>query len=149
MTQPSTSTAHEQPSYDWPTLIEELNRRLHLRATPIGMKWFTSVEEMEAIPRIRRPKDIHTADQLVAQAARLNWTVGLTAKDLAQPVLAVFGSRPPGRGWRCGKTMAGRVVETEQDSAAHKGMDSCPYGRYQALASRRWCRVGSTRRISV
>ncbi len=59
------SAQESQESYDWPQLIEELNRRLKLRATPIGMKWFSTVEEMEAIPRIRRPKDIHTADQIV------------------------------------------------------------------------------------
>ena len=121
MTQPSTSTAQEQPSYDWPALIDELNRRLHLRATPIGMKWFTSVEEMEAIPRLRRPKDIHTADQLVAQAARLNWTVGLTATDLVgSQCSAVLGLAPQDEEWRCGKTMAGVWFETEQDSAAHQ-----------------------------
>ena len=38
MTQPSTPTADEHLTYDWPELIDELNRRLHLRATPIGMK---------------------------------------------------------------------------------------------------------------
>jgi len=136
MTQPSTSAIHEQPSYDWPALIDELNRRLHLRATPIGMKWFASIEEMEAIPRIRRPKNIHTADQLVAQAARLNWTVGLTAKDLVgAQCSAVLGLAPQDKEWLCGKAMAGVWFETQQDSAAHQqAMDVVPYGRYQALA---------------
>ena len=48
-TSDTTETQFEQESqesYDWPQLIEELNRRLKLRATPIGMKWFRSVEEM-------------------------------------------------------------------------------------------------------
>ena len=40
------SEQESQESYDWPQLIEELNRRLKLPATPIGMKWFRSVEEM-------------------------------------------------------------------------------------------------------
>src|SRR5207247_6783764 len=39
-------------------------------------------EEMEAIPRIRRPKSVHTLDQVVGQASRLGWTIGITAEDL-------------------------------------------------------------------
>ncbi|MBT7539138.1 MAG: hypothetical protein HN683_07345, partial [Gammaproteobacteria bacterium] len=55
---------------DYPALVADLNRLLRLRATPIGMKMFKTREEMEAIPRIRRPKDIHTTDQIVGQACR-------------------------------------------------------------------------------
>ena len=55
----------------------ELERVLKPRAIPFGMKLFETVEEMAVIPKIRRPKSIHTTDQIVAQAARLGWTVGL------------------------------------------------------------------------
>jgi uncharacterized protein (DUF169 family) len=58
-------------AYDWDQIVEDLNRLLRLRTTPIGMKLFKSVEEMERIPKIRRPKAIHTTDQIVAMAARL------------------------------------------------------------------------------
>jgi len=37
---------------------------------------------MEAVPKIKRPKQVHTTDQIVAQAARLGWTVGITNEDL-------------------------------------------------------------------
>jgi uncharacterized protein (DUF169 family) len=64
-------------------IAAELERVLKLRAIPIGMKLFESVEAMAAIPKIRRPKStLHTTDQIVAQAARLGWTVGITAEDL-------------------------------------------------------------------
>jgi hypothetical protein len=76
------SAGRETNSYDWNALVDDLNRLLRLRTTPIGMKLFATVEEMEAIAKIRRPKSIHTTDQIVAQAARLGWTVGITAKDL-------------------------------------------------------------------
>ena len=64
----------DQRTYDWPALVDDLNRLLRLRTTPIGMKLFASKAEMEAIPRIRRPKDIHTTDQIVGQASRNGWT---------------------------------------------------------------------------
>ena len=60
----------------------DLERLLKLRSIPFGMKLFENHLDMEAIPKIRRPKAVHTLDQIVAQAARLGWTVGVTADNL-------------------------------------------------------------------
>jgi uncharacterized protein (DUF169 family) len=122
--------------YDWEAIVDDLNRLLRLRNTPIGMKMFTTVAEMEAIPRIRRPKSIHTTDQIVAQAARLGWTVGITNEDLVGPQCgAVIGLHPQNEEWLSGKRMAGVWFETLEDSAAHqRAMDCVPYGRYEAMA---------------
>ena len=68
--------------YDFQAIVDGLNRYLRLRSIPIGMKLFETVEEMEAIPRIRRPRVKHTTDQIVAQARQLGWTVGITMNDL-------------------------------------------------------------------
>jgi uncharacterized protein (DUF169 family) len=126
----------ESASYDWPKLVDDLNRWLRLRTTPIGMKLFTTVKEMEAIPRIRRPKAIHTADQIVAQAARLGWTVGITVEDLVGPQCgAVIGLHPQDAEWLSGKRMAGVWYETVADAAAHqRAMSVVPHGRYVAMA---------------
>ncbi|MBV8337487.1 MAG: DUF169 domain-containing protein, partial [Alphaproteobacteria bacterium] len=67
---------------DWTKLVADLERLLKLRAIPFGMKLFERREEMEAIRRIRRPKAVHTLDQIIAQAARLGWTIGITGDDL-------------------------------------------------------------------
>ena len=67
---------------DLSDLASELQTLLRLRALPFGMKMFECAEDMEAIPRIRRPEQVHTLDQLVAQSARLGWTVGVTADNL-------------------------------------------------------------------
>jgi uncharacterized protein (DUF169 family) len=138
----STSMVHlglgdtEPTSYDWPHLLEQLNRYLRLRTTPIGMKLFTTVEEMEAIPRIRRPKAIHTTDQIVAMAARLNWTVGITVDDLVGAQCgAVIGLHPQNDEWLSGQRMAGVWYETRKDAAAHQqAMDVVPYGTFAAMA---------------
>ena len=58
----TTTTTPAGASTDWAAVSAELERLLKLRAMPFGMKRFASVAEMEAIPRIRRPKAIHTAD---------------------------------------------------------------------------------------
>ena len=72
-------------TYDGPQIVDDLNRLLRHQTTPIGMKLFESASEMESIKRIRRPKDIHTTDQIVGQASRNGWTVGITAADLMGP----------------------------------------------------------------
>ena len=66
---------------DWKTLSADLERLLGLRSLPFGMKLFERREDMKAIPKIRRPRAIHTMDQIVAQSAHLGWTVGVTAED--------------------------------------------------------------------
>lgn len=122
--------------YDWTAIVDDLNRLLRLRTTPIGMKLFATGAEMEAIPRIRRPKSIHTTDQIVAQAARLGWTVGITADDLVGAQCSVVvGLSPRNEDWLSGKRMNGVWYGTLEDAAAHQAaMDVAPYGRHEALA---------------
>lgn len=126
----------EPASYDWTQIVDDLNRLLRLRTTPIGMKLFATIEEMEAIPRIRRPKSVHTTDQIVAQAARLGFTIGITAKDLVgAQCAAVIGLHPQDSEWLSGRDMTGVWFETVEDSTAHqRAMDVVPHGKYAAMA---------------
>ena len=125
-----------RPVFNWNALVDGLQKYLRLKTTPIGMKMFASVDDMEVVPRIRRPKRIHTADQIVAQASRLGWTVGITAEDLVgTQCAAVLGLCTHDENWRSGKHMAGVWFETESDSRAHQSaMDVVPSGLWQAMA---------------
>ena len=58
-------------SYDWSTVVADLEQLLKLRSIPFGMQLFEHRADMEAIPRIRRPQTIHTLDQVVGQALTL------------------------------------------------------------------------------
>ncbi|HEY5678441.1 MAG TPA: DUF169 domain-containing protein [Pseudomonadales bacterium] len=126
----------DQTSYDWAELVAGLNRLLRLRTTPIGMKLFETRGEMEAVPRIRRPRDIHTTDQIVGQAARNGWTVGITAEDLVGAQCStVIGLHPRSDDWLSGDRMTGVWYETGEDASAHQhAMDVVPHGRYEAMA---------------
>ena len=134
--EPAEIEVDEPEYYDWQTLLADLNALLRLKTTPIGMKLFETVEEMEAIPRIRRPEAIHTTDQIVAQAARLGWTVGITSDDLVGAQCgAVIGLHPQDDKWLSGKNMAGVWFETIEESARHQAaMDVVPFGTYTAMA---------------
>ncbi|MBM3569651.1 MAG: hypothetical protein FJX46_12970 [Alphaproteobacteria bacterium] len=114
----------------------DLERLLRLRNPPFGMKLFERIEDMAAIPRIRRPKSVHTLDQVVAQAARLGWTVGITAEDLVgAQCRAVVGLGDQGEPWISGQHMVGVWFATPEDARAHQNaMNLVPAGRYRALA---------------
>ena len=123
-------------AFDWPKLVDELNQLLRLKTTPIGMKLFETVEAMQAVPKIRRPIAVHTTDQIVAQAARLGFTIGITGEDLVGAQCgAVIGLHPQDDDWLSGKAMAGVWFATVEDSAKHqRAMDIVPHGRYRAMA---------------
>jgi uncharacterized protein (DUF169 family) len=121
---------------DWDDLLNRLQATLRLRTTPIGMKLFATVAEMEAMPRIRRPDSIHTTDQIVGMASRLNWTIGITVEDLVGAQCgAVIGLHPQDDDWLSGDRMAGVWFEQLEESSAHQhAMDVVPFGTYQAMA---------------
>ena len=123
-------------SYDWPQIVDDLNGLLRLRTTPIGMKMFESVAEMEAIPRIRRPGDVHATDQIVGQAARNGWTVGVTMDDLVGAQCGtVIGLHPRSDEWLSGDRMHWVWYGSAEDARAHQeAMDVVPHGQYEAMA---------------
>lgn len=132
MSEPSNSS-----SADPAELSRELERLLKLRNPPFAMKLFERRADMEAIERVRRPKSIHTLDQIVGQAARLGWTVGITADDLvgAQCRAVVGLGRAKTAEWASGKATVGVWHGNVQAAAARQAALTCvPDGVYEALA---------------
>jgi uncharacterized protein (DUF169 family) len=124
-------------NHDWAAIVADLEQLLKLRSIPFGMKMFTDRADMEAIPRIRRPQLVHTLDQVVGQASRLGWTVGITSEDLvgAQCRAVVGLGSAKTDDWRSVRAMTGVWFSTETDAAAHQDAMHCvPDGQYDALA---------------
>jgi uncharacterized protein (DUF169 family) len=117
-------------------LVDELNALLRLKTTVIGMKLFERSDDMMAIPKIRRPKAIHTTDQIVSMASRLGWTVGVTAEDLAgSQCRAVIGLCEQTEEWLSGKSYVGVWHEDAASARARQeALSVVPYGKYQAMA---------------
>lgn len=119
------------------TLANELQTLLKLRSIPFAMKLFERASEMEAIEKVRRPSEIHTLDQIVGQAARLGWTVGITGDDLVgaqcRAVVGLSNAKDPA--WRSGQHMKGVWFEDDESAAAHQAAMYCVEdGKYEALA---------------
>ena len=122
---------------DWAKISADLERLLKLRSFVFGMRLFEKRDEMEAIPRIRRPQNVHTLDQIVGQAARLGWTIGITADNLvgAQCRAVVGLGNAKDAAWRSGKHMVGVWYSSDEDASAHQAAMECVEdGRYEALA---------------
>ncbi|MDG1114192.1 MAG: DUF169 domain-containing protein [Pseudomonadales bacterium] len=122
--------------FDGAAVVEGLNRLLRLRTTPIGMKLFPSRAEMEAIPKIRRPSNVHTTDQIVGQASRNGWTVGITMEDLVGAQCGtVIGLHPRDERWLSGDKMAGVWFKDQAEAAKHQAsMDVVAFGQFEAMA---------------
>ncbi|MGI9524806.1 MAG: DUF169 domain-containing protein [Hyphomicrobiaceae bacterium] len=122
---------------EWTRLADELQNILKLRSIPFGMKLYENMADMEAIPRIRRPSSIHTLDQIVAQASRLGWTVGITSDDLvgAQCRAVVGLGKAKNGAWESGEHMVGVWFEDAAGAHAHQTSMHCVKdGIYEALA---------------
>src|ERR1700732_1103511 len=121
--------------FDLPGMAADLNTLLRLKTTVIGMKMFASVEEMTAIPKIRRPSAVHTTDQIVSMASRLGWTVGITAEDLVgAQCRAVIGLAPQDEKWLAGQSYVGVWHENAEDARKRQeALDVVPHGQYTAL----------------
>ena len=124
--------------YDFPALVDALNRYLRLKATPIGMKRFRTEAEMAAVPKIRRPPvgEKFAFDQIVGQSRWLGWTLGVTMDNLMGAQCgAVIGLHPADPQWLRGEPMNGVWYGTLEDSAAHQRAMSCAsHGDYAAIA---------------
>src|SRR3978361_2149387 len=108
--------------FDLAGMAADLNNLLRLKTTVIGMKMFASVEEMAAIPKIRRPTAVHTTDQIVSMASRLGWTVGITADALVgAQCRAVIGLAPQDENWLAGKTYLGGWRAAHESGARRRG----------------------------
>lgn len=122
---------------DLTQLAQQLEQTLKLRNPPIGMKRVAKADELAAIPKLRRPQAVHTFDQIVAQAARLGWPMGITAQDLVgEQCRAVVGLGGQDAEWYSGQHMAGVWFATVEDSARHQAaMDVVPKGHEAMLVA--------------
>ena len=123
-------------AFDLAGMVADLNSLLRLKTTVIGIKMFARVEEMAAIPKIRRPSAVHTTDQIVSMASRLGWTVGITGDDLVgAQCRAVIGLAPQDEKFLAGENYVGVWHGTAEDARKRQeALDVVPHGQYQAMA---------------
>ena len=92
-------------------LAAKLHELLKIRTLPIGMKQYESLEEMQAVPGIRFPKDgrHHTSCQLITQSRIAGFTLGITAANVrpGSNCGGVMGIDAPSEEYLSGKNFVG------------------------------------------
>ena len=124
--------------YNYQAIVDDLVKYLRLKALPVGMKRFKSVDEMESIQNIRRPDPLEklNTDQIVGQSRWIGYTIGVTMDNLMGAQCgAVVGLHPRNEEFLSGNQFNGVWYSTLEDSAKHQSeMDCATEGNYQALA---------------
>ena len=125
------------PSHDYAAICDTLRERLRLRADPLGIKLFESIDAMAAVPGVRRPqKGVRfTMCQAVGQARWLGWTLGVAHENVAADgnCGGVMGLNAPGGKYLDGSMFHNVWFATVESSKAHQAqMPRVPAGRYAA-----------------
>jgi len=116
-------------------LAVKLQDLLKIRTLPIGMKQYESLEEMEAVPGLRRPKPgrFHTTCQLVTQSRIAGFTLGITAENVRPQSNCggVMGIDLPDEGTLSGAHMDGVWFGNREAARAHQAhMPRQTFGKY-------------------
>lgn len=116
-------------------LGEEIWKRLRLRTLPIGLRRLKTVEDMEAIPKIRRPEHQMFICQGTTLVRTHGWTLGLTREDALCCGFWDVGGFWPFDYDHWTRLELGYWQETAEDSRKHvDSMRKIPYDGYKALA---------------
>jgi uncharacterized protein (DUF169 family) len=124
-------------AHDYAAICETLRERLRLRADPLGIKLFETVEAMEAVPGVRRPQKgmRFTMCQAVGQARWLGWTLGVAHENVAADSNCggVMGLNAPAAKYLDGSMFHNVWFATVEAAQAHQAqMPRVPSGKYAA-----------------
>ncbi len=135
----STNCWGDEAEYDFKNITASLNQYLRLRTNPVAMKRFKSEAELDAIPKLRRPKpgDLMATDQIVGQSRWIGYTIGVTMDNLmGSQCGAVVGLAPRDEDFLSGERFHGVWYGELDGSAEHQREMSCAsHGDYQALVT--------------
>jgi uncharacterized protein (DUF169 family) len=120
---------------DWKTVGTEMQDMVRLRTRPIGMKFLESLEDLNKIPKIRRPDTLMTFCQGITMSRTLGLTLGITANDLVGPGCIVkLGCAPLSEDFKKMMYTGGRWVKTQEDADKFLEEERCmPLGKYKAI----------------
>jgi len=120
----------------WKEISKQFEFYLRLRTFPIALKLFGSPEEMEKVPKIKKPTWKATFCQLLTIARTFGWTVGATQEEFISPYCpSILGFCPPPEKAINGKMMHEIWFATEEDARKHQSaMRRIPPGRFKAVA---------------
>jgi len=117
---------------DWAELSRELERLLHLRTHPIAFRRLEKAEELEKIPKVRKPHHFYTLCQAMGLVRIAGQTIGITKENLNVRCATILGLRAPHPG--CDTERVGQFFETEEDTKRqYEAQCNIPLGNAEAV----------------
>lgn len=116
---------------------EELCKMLRLSSTPTALKFYKKKADMLAVPKVRLPKEeeVLTACQMLAQATRLNFTVGFSNEHMPTIQCSGVCGFIPKEDYVNSGHLAGAWYATAQDSIKHQQSMFCLNERFEAIVA--------------
>jgi uncharacterized protein (DUF169 family) len=120
---------------DWELMGSEIQDMVKLRTMPIGMKFLEKMEDMDKIPKLRRPDTLLTFCQAITMSRTIRLTLGITANDLAAPgCLVKLGFAPVSQDFKETMYSPNRWVKTQKDADKFLQEERCmPLGKFKAV----------------
>ena len=123
-------------SYDWNDIVSRLTRVLRLSSTPVGMKWITTEEELQAIPKVRVHDKHLPPCTIVSHAAQFNWTSACRSENVhADYCRGINGMFERDEKWYSGEMFNNVWFNNLGASKAHNRALDCVPARYIALVA--------------
>ena len=82
---------------NWTQLTEKFEKLIRPRTFPVALKLLEDKAELKKYQWVRQPKQKQLLCQLITTVRTYDWTVGVTAEDLAAPMCRAvvgLGERP-------------------------------------------------------
>jgi uncharacterized protein (DUF169 family) len=122
---------------DWKDVSSQIDKYLHLRTFPVGIKLFENVSSLDEIKNLRSPKRRVLICQLMTLARTTRWTIGVTLDGLlsGSPCSAMVGLDERREIVKDGTYRS--VVWFESKEEGRKCEESFPHlpnGKYKAMA---------------
>jgi uncharacterized protein (DUF169 family) len=121
----------EKPMKNWTQLTEKFEKLIRPRTFPVAFKLLEDKAELKKYQWVRQPKQKQLLCQLITTVRTYDWTVGVTAEDLAAPMCrAVVGLGERPQGVRDGSTRSMVWCKTRK---CEDEIPVIPSGKYEAL----------------
>lgn len=122
--------------FDWKDIVIRLNQYLRIKQTPVGVKYYETLEDLMAVPKVRIPQKHISPCTTVSQAVQLNWTVACLAEtvhiDYCRGIHGMFARDEK---WHSGKIFDHVYYDKLEDAAAHHKALNCLPANYVGMVA--------------
>lgn len=123
-------------AYDWKELTQRLVQYLRLAQTPVGVKYFRTREEIEAIPKVRIPTRHIAPCTTISQAVQLNWTAACLPETVhINYCRGIHGMFCRDEKWHSGRIFDKVYYDQAGDARAHHAALTCMPAEYAGLVA--------------